>query len=539
MRGGSRAGGEKDKGGRAVYFESGSKLVIGYTGYASCGCASAAPAKAGEPVIESKSGTLEIEVEEGGVVKGDIVGYKEATIEGTVLGNLITGTDEAKVEITSTGEVEGKIEGGESVKIHSGATFKGVIKDVRSVTIDRGVDTSGASISDDVDEVEIAGKILSEQTVREISEPLPGGKDSTWELSPTTKMWERRAVWSPRSRVYEVLPQVLMSLNALPTHQERVGGYLNALDRSGLWVRVGVAKESQKPKTSTTGVDSYRQNQSRLRFGANTLVSGREGRDRVIAGASFHRVQGDTSLEGPTGKQDGGSIKVGGYGLGVHGTWYSWKGFYVDGQGAFTSYESSLASDRQGSLQGGGQQGASDGGIKGSGYAFSVEAGKRIEIRSGAFSASNRLTITPHAQFSYSSLSLKDYADKYGTVVSEGKGEELTGLLGFTLARDASWRGADGSHSHSSLYGLWAISHNFDSESEISLGGISLAGLPLVTEKVKFVSDEGRLLFNLGASYSWNDGSYVLFGELNGKTSLSNISDNHTVGLNFGMRISF
>ena len=145
-----------------------------------------------------------------------------------------------------------------------------------------------------------------------------------------------------------------------------------------------------------------------------------------------------------------------------------------------------------------------------------------------------RLTITPHAQFSYSSLSLKDYADKYGTVVSEGKGEELTGLLGFTLARDASRRVADGSYSHSSLYGMWAISHNFDSRSEISLGGRGV-----VTEKVEFVSDEGRLLFNLGASYSWNDGSYVLFGELNVKTSLSNISESHTLGLNFGMRISF
>ena len=526
-------GGLPGKTGRAVYFESGSKLVIGYNGYASCRC-EVSSTEAGKTVIESKDGALEIEVEEGGVMEGDIVGYKKATIKGTVRGNLITEkTVKAVVDIGSTAKVKGKIQGAESVMIRSGAKFEGVITKVTELTIEKGVDTSGASISEDVS-VTIAGKTPSEDTVHEISEPLVGGKDSTWELNPTTKMWDIGKAWSPRSRVYEVLPQVLMSLNALPTHQERVGGYLNALNRSGLWVRVGVAKESRKPKTSTTGVGSYRQNQSRLQFGANTLASGREDRDLVIAGASFHRVQGDTSLEGPTGKQDGGSIKVGGYGLGVHGTWYGRKGFYVDGQGAFTSYESSLASERQGSLQGGGRQGASDGAIKGSGYAFSVEAGKRIEIRSGAFSASKGLTITPHAQFSYSSLSLKDYADKYGTVVSEGKGEELTGLLGFTLVRDASWRGADGSHFHSSLYGLWAISHNFDSRSEISLGGRGV-----VTEKVKFVSDEGRLLFNLGASYSWNDGSYVLFGELNGKTALRNISDNHTVGLNFGMRISF
>ena len=523
--------------GRAVYFESGSTLRIGYNGYASCGCA-VSSAEAGEPVIESKDGALVVIVEEGGVVEGDIVGYKTANIGGTVRGNLITAeTVEADVDIGSTAKVEGNIEGAKSVTIRSGAKFKGVITDVTKVTIEQGVDTSGTSISEDVS-VTIGVETLSEDTVRKISEPLVGGggKDSAWELNSTTKRWQRGTVWSPRSRVYEVLPQVLMSLNALPTHQARVGGYLNALDRSGLWVRVGAAKESQKPKASTTGVNSYRQIQSRLQFGANTLVSGREGRDRVIAGASFHRVQGNTSLEGPTGKQDGGSIKVGGYGLGVHGTWYSWKGFYVDGQGAFTSYESSLASERRGSLQGGGQQGGSDGGIKGSGYAFSVEAGKRIEIRSSAFSASNRLTITPHAQFSYSSLSLKSYVDQYDTVVSEGKGEEITGLLGFTLARDASWRGADGNYSHSSLYGLWAISHNFDSQSEISLGG---PGVGIVTEKVKFVSDEGRLLFNLGASYSWNDGSYVLFGELNGKTALSNISENHTLGLNFGMRISF
>ena len=526
-------GGSPGKTGRAVYFESGSKLVIGYNGYASCECA-VSSAEAGEPVIESKDGVLEIEVEEGGVVEGDIVGYKTANIKGTVRGNLITEEEvEAEVDIGSTAEVKGKIEGAKSVEIRSGAKFEGVITKVKEVNIEEGVDTSGASISEDVS-VTIAGKTISEDTVREISEPLVGGKDSAWELNPTTKMWERGEDWSPRSRVYEVLPQVLMSLNALPTHQERVGGYLNALDRSGLWARVGVAKESQKPKSSTTGVDNYRQNQSRLQFGANTLVSGREGHDRVIAGASFHRVQGNTSLEGPTGKQDGGSIKVGGYGLGVHGTWYSRKGFYVDGQGAFTSYESSLVSERQGSLQGGGRQGGSDVGIKGSGYAFSVEAGKQIEIQSGALSASNRLTITPHAQFSYSSLSLKNYADKYGTVVSEGKGEEITGLLGLTLARDASRRVADGSYSHSSLYGMWAISHNFDSRSEISLGGPGV-----VTEKVEFVSDEGRLLFNLGASYSWNDGSYVLFGELNGKTALRNISENHTVGLNFGMRISF
>ena len=275
--------------------------------------------------------------------------------------------------------------------------------------------------------------------------------------------------YAPRSRVYEALPSVLLGLNVLPTHRERLAA---ARSPNGAWALVWAGGGERKAESSTsTARLSYDHNRSGVRLGVDIPL----GED-AVGGVSAHHVRGKADLSGGDGK-----IEATGTGLDVSGAWRFDDGVYVDAQASATWYEADLTSSR-GSLKSG---------TRGFGYALGLETGRRIGLGPGPL---GDLTATPRARLVRSEVDMDDFTDSVGSRVSLERGRSVTGRAGVNL--EALIEG--GGH----LFGSVEVEREFASKTRIDVSGSSLASEP----------DAMRARIELGGSYAWDGGAYALKG---------------------------
>lgn len=194
-----------------------------------------------------------------------------------------------------------------------------------------------------------------------------------------------------------------------------------------------------------------------------------------------------------------GRISIDGYSIGTTLTWYGDNGVYVDGQAQATKYMANLNSALVGTV-------GHDN--DGSGYAASIEVGKRIGIGQGWW-------FVPQAQLSYSKVDFSDFIDPFGAAVSLNRADSLLGRAGLALNHQKAWLGTDGQMVQSNVYGIANLQNEFLDGPLVDVSGTS------------FASDDDRLWgsVGVGGSYRWNGGRYALYGELTYATSLDNLGD--------------
>ena len=337
--------------------------------------------------------------------------------------------------------------------------------------------------------------------------------------------------------VYEAYPQVLLALNSLPTLQQRVGNrYWNnagnsmiiqgadpvgipyaapneagvLIQENGVWGRVEGNLLHAQPRVTTSGTD-YNANIYKIQAGLDGLLNETDN-GKLIGALTVHYGHAKADTYSAHGD---GEISTDAYGFGGTLTWYGENGFYVDGQGQATWFDSDLSSKNTavGSLKDGNN---------GFGYALSVETGKRISL-------DERWSVTPQAQLVYSNVDFDSFNDRYDAAVSLDKGDSLQGRLGLTIERQNSWQNAQGMTDRSFVYGIANLYYEF------------LDGTTVNVSNVNFSSRNDRVWGGIGAggSYNWNNDKYSVYGEGLVTTSLNNFGDSYSYKGTIGLRVKW
>ena len=276
-----------------------------------------------------------------------------------------------------------------------------------------------------------------------------------------------KADYAPRARVYEALPAVLLELNGLPTHRDRLAA---ARSPNGAWAYIEAGGGDRKAERSTsTGAD--RLSWKHRRWGARTGVDMQVGEDALVGLSAHHRL-GDATLSGGDGE-----IEASGTGVAVSGVWSFPDGVYVDGQVSATWFDADLKSGLRGALKSG---------AKGFGHAVGVEAGRKIEF--GA------LSLTPSLRVTRSRVNMKDFTDSVNSRVSPGTARGAKGSVAVTAEAAV----AEASH----VFGSVTVEHEFSGETRVDVSGEDLSSKP--------GSLRGRL--ELGGAHVWDDGRFALQG---------------------------
>jgi outer membrane autotransporter protein len=322
--------------------------------------------------------------------------------------------------------------------------------------------------------------------------------------------------------LYENYAQVLLGMNELPTLQQRVGnrywGGSDAMARAGLtpapgdgsatpsafWGRVEGGHADLQP-SNTTG-STYSTDQMKVQVGLDGLALENE-RGRLIVGLT---AQYGLTTANVTSFFGNGQIHVGATGVGGTLTWYGDNGFYVDGQAQSTIYRSDLSSALANSLTHGNE---------GSGYAFSVESGKRI-------AAGNGWSLTPQAQLSYSKVDFDSFADRFGALVSLRDADSLLGRAGLAFNHQKIWNDGMGTV-RADIYGIANLRYEFLNGTSVDVAGTS------------FANANDRLWGSIGGggTYSWANGRYAIFGEVSYNASLNDSSNNRSYKGTGGFRV--
>ena len=273
------------------------------------------------------------------------------------------------------------------------------------------------------------------------------------------------ADYAPRARVYEALPAVLLGLNGLPTHRDRLAA---ARSPNGAWARIEAGGGARKAERSTS-IDGL--SWKHRRWGVRTGVDMQVGEDALVGLSAHHRL-GNATLSGGDGE-----IEASGTGVALSGAWSLPEGVYVDGQVSATWFDADLKSGLRGALKSG---------AKGFGHAVAIEAGRKIEF--GA------LSLTPSLRVTRSRVNMKDFTDSVNSRVSPGTARGATGSAAVTAEAAV----AEASH----VFGSVTVEHEFSGETRVDVSGEDLSSKP--------GSLRGRL--ELGGAHVWDDGRFALQG---------------------------
>jgi fibronectin-binding autotransporter adhesin len=131
----------------------------------------------------------------------------------------------------------------------------------------------------------------------------------------------------------------------------------------------------------------------------------------------------------------------------------------------------------------------------------------------------------PQAQLAYSAVDFDDFTDPFGAVVSLRDGDRLIGRIGLSVDYEDQWTDDTGQVSRAHVYGIANLYHDFLDGSEVDVSG------------TRFVSENRSLWGGLGvgASLSWADGRYAVFGEASARSSLKDFGDSYAVGAKVGL----
>ena len=298
--------------------------------------------------------------------------------------------------------------------------------------------------------------------------------------------------YAPRSRVYEVLPSVLLALNGLPTAGERMAA---TRDSKGAWGRIEGAHGSWTADHSPTSAEYDLQ-----RLGARAGLETPVDEAGSVLGLSLY--QRDGLVEVPRG----GDISVQSFGVGIYGTLVRREGLYVDGQAETTWYEVALDSSSRGRL---------NGDVSGHGYALGVEAGRRMAM---GLPAMGEVVVTPRARLVRSAVSLSDFEDSVNVRVSLDKGRSLRGRVGVHVETRPL--------GEVRLSGAVDVEREFQQARQVTVGGTALPAQERAT----------RFHLGLGGVYGWEGGRYALAGKVDYATSGGGDSHEYGGGLNLTVR---
>ena len=229
----------------------------------------------------------------------------------------------------------------------------------------------------------------------------------------------------------------------------------------------------------------------------------------LIGGVTFNYGTVSTDVSSSFGD---GEIDTDGYGLGGSLTWLRGDGGYVDGQAQVTWFDSDLSSPQLGDDLASGNNGF--------GYAFGVEAGKRIALNP-------EWTITPQGQLYYASVDFDDFTDPSGARVQLDEGASMPARLGVSLDRERAWIDDRGGRSRMHFYGLANLYYDLLDQTEVTVAGTSLTAS----------NEQFWGALTVGGTYSWNDGAYAVYGEGLISASLASFGDNYANAATFGFRM--
>ncbi|MFG1349883.1 autotransporter outer membrane beta-barrel domain-containing protein [Xanthobacter autotrophicus] len=207
-----------------------------------------------------------------------------------------------------------------------------------------------------------------------------------------------------------------------------------------------------------------------------------------------------------------GAIATDAYGAGGSLTWFGTNGFYVDGVGQYTWFDSDLSASDLGSLaKGNGAQS----------YALSLEAGGRMAI--------NRIwSWVPQAQLIYSNARFDDFRVTYSSgdqaVVTPGDGDSLLGRIGVRLENVLNLGGG----SRFQGYGIANLMYDFLGATDVTFGS-------------SILTQEGQALWGemgIGGTYVFNS-RFAVYGEGNYATSLESFGSSSAYRGNLGVRMSW
>ncbi len=361
-------------------------------------------------------------------------------------------------------------------------------------------------------------------------------------------------IYNPGVPLYETYPQVLLSLNGVPTMQQRIGnrywneaapsrptetvfckdasknfrcavsdaqakyyadyagstgGFKTTLDGSVTWAAIDGTINKYTPAFSTSG-SSYTGNTWQLRAGIDAQLMETQ-RGNLFGGLNVFFGRATAKVNSIHGL---GSIAANGYGIGGTLTWMDRSGFYVDGQAKVTWYRSDLSSQTA--------QRQMAGNNMGFGYALSLETGKKIQLNAA-------WSITPQAQLIYSAVSFRSFIDPFGARVSLKDGDSLRGRLGLSLDRGESWKDESGKIRRAHVYGIANLYYEFLNGTQVDVAGVG------------FTSRGDRLWggVGLGGTYSWDNDKYTLFGQVGANSSLQNFGKSYALNGTLGFRMKW
>lgn len=403
----------------------------------------------------------------------------------------------------------------------------------------------GALTSEGIQLIEIAGQSPSDAFVLQGDYVTPDGKpavvagaygyslyqgsvanpnDGGWYLrsehiNTNTGGNTNKPNYQPGVPTYESYANVLHVLNGLPTLRERVGErqFTNTstnhdemtAPRYGVWARVSGSHGHYEPNRSTSMAE-YDIDIWRMQIGADLLAYSSE-RGNLVAEVSAHYGDARSDVSSVFGR---GKIDATGYGLGAALTWYGNNGFYVDAQAQVTWFDSDLSSSTLGVKEVNGNDGL--------GFALGIEAGQSFKI-------SDEWSLTPQAQLIHSRVSYDDFQDAYGASVRQQNRNNLTGRLG--LSADYSKQWAEGAAAGRALdaYGIVNVYQDFSSPS-----GVEVAGIHFEQRNERTWAGVG-----VGATYSWKNGLYALYGKADVRTSMQDFGKSYGVAGVVGVRMRF
>ena len=345
-------------------------------------------------------------------------------------------------------------------------------------------------------------------------------------------------LYNPGDPLYESYPQVLSALTSLPTLQQRVGNrYWNGADRegqagasegapdaassgstftqaNGLWGRIEGSTGSFDPAVSTVGatrnVDLFL-----MQAGADLGLYETSDGSKLIGAITGHYGRASATIGSLQGD---GTIDATAYGMGATLTWYGANGVYADGQAQYSWFDSDLTSKTAGRTLASGNGG--------SGYALSLETGRR-------FALGNGMTLTPQAQLTYSDVRFDSFHDVFGALVRLDDGDSLRARLGLSLDKEQSWADVRGVRSRVHVYGIANIYYEFLDGTQTMVADMDGGN------GVAFSQRDERLWGGLGVggTYNWANDTYAIYGTASIDTALQSATDNYKLKGTAGFRV--
>ncbi|WP_444551242.1 autotransporter family protein [Brucella vulpis] len=480
------------------------------------------------------AGTINMNVGAAGstlMVNGDYVGH-----DGTIVFNTVLGDDNSKTDKLMVG---GDTAGNTNVQVvNRDGLGAQTVKGIEIITV--GGQSNGVfSLVSDYRTKDGQKAVVGGAYAYTLHQgPARGANDGNWYLisqleyikpdNPATRRVSDTpdAPDTPAPRysanvpVYEGYVQTMQALNKPSTLQERVGKrYMTGengdgrtsggmVDAHGIWARIQGAHDRLEP-TTLTGMK-----QEINTFILQAGVDGQFYEDengKLIAGITG---QYGTARSNIVARDGDGRISTNAWSLGATATWIGNDGFYVDTQGQVTWFESELNSDTA-------DVGLASG-RKATGYALSVETGKRIALN-------GNWALTPQAQLIWSSINADDFEDVWQANISVARGNSFAARFGLAASYDSSWQGSDGRVVNTSVYGITNLYQEFLGGTRVNISGVD------------FSTDNDRTWAGIGAggTYALAGGKYLIFGQGTINTSLDHFADSYAIKGDVGFKVKW